>query len=48
MAIRVFAAGVLATDLRHGREVVITQAADVSSEERRRCCRASSRVGYRT
>lgn len=35
MAIRVFAAGVLASDARHGREVVITQAADVASEERR-------------
>jgi aryl-alcohol dehydrogenase-like predicted oxidoreductase len=35
MAIRVFAAGVLATDARHGREVVITQAADVGTEERR-------------
>ena len=35
MAIRVFAAGVLATDVRHGREVVITQASDVTTEERR-------------
>jgi D-threo-aldose 1-dehydrogenase len=35
MAIRVFAAGVLATDARHGREVVITQAADLGTEERR-------------
>jgi L-galactose dehydrogenase/L-glyceraldehyde 3-phosphate reductase len=35
MAIRVFAAGVLATDVRHGREVVIAQAADVSAEEAR-------------
>jgi L-galactose dehydrogenase/L-glyceraldehyde 3-phosphate reductase len=35
MAIRVFAAGVLATDARHGREVVITQQAEVSAEERR-------------
>jgi L-galactose dehydrogenase/L-glyceraldehyde 3-phosphate reductase len=35
MAIRVFAAGVLATDVRHGREVVITQASDVNTEERR-------------
>ena len=35
MAIRVFAAGVLATDVRHGREVVVTQAADVGTEERR-------------
>ena len=35
MAIRVFAAGVLASDTRHGREVVITQGADVGSEEQR-------------
>jgi L-galactose dehydrogenase/L-glyceraldehyde 3-phosphate reductase len=35
MAIRVFAAGVLATDVRHGREVVITEAADLALEERR-------------
>jgi aryl-alcohol dehydrogenase-like predicted oxidoreductase len=35
MAIRVFAAGVLATDTRHGREVIITRAADISIEERR-------------
>ncbi len=35
MAIRVFAAGVLATDLRHGREVVVTGASDVPTEERR-------------
>ena len=35
MAIRVFAAGVLATEIRHGREVVITRAADLTSEERR-------------
>jgi L-galactose dehydrogenase/L-glyceraldehyde 3-phosphate reductase len=35
MAIRVFAAGVLATDVRHGREVVIAQASDVGTEERR-------------
>jgi D-threo-aldose 1-dehydrogenase len=35
MAIRVFAAGVLATDVRHGREVVITQASEVTTEERR-------------
>jgi L-galactose dehydrogenase/L-glyceraldehyde 3-phosphate reductase len=35
MAIRVFAAGVLATDVRHGREVVITQAADVATEAKR-------------
>jgi D-threo-aldose 1-dehydrogenase len=35
MAIRVFAAGVLATDARHGREVVITRSADVPIEEAR-------------
>ena len=35
MAIRVFAAGVLATDVRHGREVIITRATDVGLEERR-------------
>jgi L-galactose dehydrogenase/L-glyceraldehyde 3-phosphate reductase len=35
MAIRVFAAGVLATDLRHGREVIVTQATDLAGEERR-------------
>lgn len=35
MAIRVFAAGVLATDERHGREVIITRAADMASEEQR-------------
>jgi L-galactose dehydrogenase/L-glyceraldehyde 3-phosphate reductase len=35
MAIRVFAAGVLATEVRHGREVIITQAADVATEEKR-------------
>jgi L-galactose dehydrogenase/L-glyceraldehyde 3-phosphate reductase len=35
MAIRVFAAGVLATDVRHGREVIITRATDVPMEEHR-------------
>ncbi len=35
MAIRVFAAGVLATDVRHGREVIITHGTDVAGEERR-------------
>jgi len=35
MAIRVFAAGVLATDVRHGREVIVTGASDVPTEERR-------------
>jgi aryl-alcohol dehydrogenase-like predicted oxidoreductase len=31
----VFAAGVLATDLRHGREAIVTQATDLATEERR-------------
>lgn len=35
MAIRVFAAGVLATDVRHGREVVITHGTEIAAEERR-------------
>lgn len=35
MAIRVFAAGVLATEVRHGREVIVTRATDVPTEERR-------------
>jgi len=35
MAILVFAAGVLATDERHGREVVVAQASDVATEEQR-------------
>jgi L-galactose dehydrogenase/L-glyceraldehyde 3-phosphate reductase len=35
MAIRVFAAGVAATDVRHGREVIITQNTDLAAEERR-------------
>jgi L-glyceraldehyde 3-phosphate reductase len=35
MAIRVFAAGVLASDVRHGREVVITRAAELTTEEHR-------------
>ena len=35
MAIRVFAAGVAATDVRHGREVIITQDTDLAAEERR-------------
>ena len=33
MGIRVFAAGILATDARHGREIIITDDTDVSSEE---------------
>jgi aryl-alcohol dehydrogenase-like predicted oxidoreductase len=35
MNIRVFASGVLATDVRHGREVVITDSADLDTEQRR-------------
>lgn len=35
MAIRVFAAGVLASDVRHGREVVITRDADLTTEAMR-------------
>ncbi len=35
MAIRVYAAGVLASEVRHGREVVITRDADLTSEARR-------------
>lgn len=35
MAIRVFAAGILATDVRHGREVVITHGTEIAHEERR-------------
>lgn len=35
MAIRVFAAGVLASETRHGREVVITREAELATEERR-------------
>jgi D-threo-aldose 1-dehydrogenase len=35
MAIRVFAAGVLASEARHGREVVITRDADLNTEARR-------------
>jgi D-threo-aldose 1-dehydrogenase len=34
MAIRVFAAGVLATDVRHGREVIITHGTEIAGEER--------------
>ena len=34
MAIRVFAAGVLASDVRHGREVIITRGTDIAREER--------------
>ena len=35
MGIRVFAAGILATDVRHGREIIITDDTDVLSEEAR-------------
>ena len=35
MIIRVFAAGVLASDRRHGREVVITRDADIDTEAKR-------------
>ncbi len=35
MGIRVFAAGVLCTDVRHGREVIVTHASDLATEERR-------------
>jgi len=35
MTIRVFAAGVLATDVRHGREIIITQGTEIAAEERR-------------
>lgn len=35
MAIRVFAAGVLASLVRHGREVIITTGSDLGTEERR-------------
>ena len=35
MGIRVFAAGILATDVRHGREIIITDDTDVASEENR-------------
>ena len=35
MAIRVFAAGVLATDVRHGREIVVTEHSEVPTEQAR-------------
>ncbi len=35
MAIRVFAAGVLASDTRHGREIVLTEGSEIPAEERR-------------
>ena len=34
MAIRVFAAGILATDVRHGREIMLSPQTDVADEER--------------
>ena len=44
MAIRVFAAGILATDIRHGREIIITDDTDVESEESRTLT-AFSKIG---
>ena len=35
MNIRVFAAGVIASDIRHGREIPITEGGDLPSEARR-------------
>jgi aryl-alcohol dehydrogenase-like predicted oxidoreductase len=35
MAIRVFAAGILATDVRHGREIMLSPDTEVATEERR-------------
>jgi D-threo-aldose 1-dehydrogenase len=35
MCIRVLASGVLATDVRHGREVAVTDSADLDTEQRR-------------
>lgn len=35
MVIRVFAGGVLASEIRHGREVVIARDSDLSTEDRR-------------
>jgi aryl-alcohol dehydrogenase-like predicted oxidoreductase len=35
MCIRVLASGVLATDVRHGREVAVTESADLGTEQRR-------------
>ena len=35
MNIRVFAGGTLASDVRHGREVVVAEAADLDTEQRR-------------
>ncbi len=35
LAIRIFAAGVLATDVRHGREIVITRGSQMPEEEKR-------------
>ena len=35
MGIRIFAAGLLATDIRHGREIPVTHIIDINEEERR-------------
>ena len=35
MGIRIFAAGLLATDIRHGREIPVTNVIDISEEEKR-------------
>ena len=35
MGIRIFAAGLLATDIRHGREIPVTHVIDISEEEKR-------------
>ena len=35
MGIRVFTAGIIAIDKRHGREIIITDNSDLSSEEQR-------------
>jgi len=35
LGIRVFAAGLLATDIRHGREIPVTDVIDIKEEERR-------------
>ena len=35
MGIRIFAAGLLATDIRHGREIPVTNVIDIKEEEKR-------------
>ena len=35
IGIRIFAAGLLATDVRHGREIPVTEVIDIKEEERR-------------